>query len=328
MFEGSLVGIMVSQVGLADRYVPNMLLAFLWASQVCEGGGGGKGSQGRVGTGARVGSAGRPGPGPSPGAGEAAPPGSKAWGIRPPQNSLPGADPRGDRCLRCPARQANAIPTAFWAVAFLLLPENAGYRRRVEEELAGPADGGAAPAAANERLLRLATDRGSLLRRCCAEAIRLRSPSVTVRVAAADAVLQLSSGAVLLRRGSVLAMSAYDLHADPRLFGATARGYAPERGPMLHRGRPCELHSAIVGVGGGTGLPFGGGKFRCPGRYLAEAEVALVLGVLLRARPGLRLAPGPRWAGGMGDPHGRLPPPDLTKMVGMKVPAGACRVVA
>lgn len=92
---------------------------------------------------------------------------------------------------------------------------------------------------------------------------------------------------------------------------------------------------------------------RCPGRYFAEAELALAAATLLLLfdlRLLLREAADPAGAdagaaagaagggraaaaaagGGVGtapgDPAGLLPPPDLTRLVGVKVPAGACWV--
>ena len=84
---------------------------------------------------------------------------------------------------------------------------------------------------------------------------------------------------------------------------------------------------------------------RCPGRYFAEAELALAAATLLllfdfrllpreaAAAPGAGLAtaaaaaaaPG-AGAAAPGDPAGLLPPPDLRKLVGIKVPRRPCWV--
>jgi hypothetical protein len=114
-----------------------------------------------------------------------------------------------------------------------------------------------------------------------------------------------------------------------------------------------------------------GAARRCPGRYFAELEVALLLCMLLSrfkfellgpapagAKPGSGVrqdqqrvygssnsssnssrrsrepvngdaagAPGGTSKGGApGDPHGLLPPLDLRRLVGLKVPAGPCWV--
>lgn len=84
---------------------------------------------------------------------------------------------------------------------------------------------------------------------------------------------------------------------------------------------------------------------RCPGRYFAEAELALIASLLLllfdwRLLPrsgaegrgcaqrgqGGAAAAAAAAAGAPGDPAGRLPPPNLRKLVGIKVPAEPCWV--
>jgi hypothetical protein len=110
----------------------------------------------------------------------------------------------------------------------------------------------------------------------------------------------------------------------------------------MRLGGSCEAHAAVPGVGGVPGLSFGGGRYRCPGRFFAEAELALVTSLLLLLfdwqllpRGGDGNSPssteqGPRSPaskqGYPGDPGGLLPPPDLRKLVGIKVPAGPCWV--
>lgn len=108
-----------------------------------------------------------------------------------------------------------------------------------------------------------------------------------------------------------------------------------------------------MGVNGIAGLSFGGGKYRCPGRSFAETELALITSLLLlcfdwqllpreataagkgQARPPPQ--PQPPAAGGAGqqqqpqqavpgDPGRLLPPPDLKKLVGIKIPSGPCWV--
>ncbi len=100
------------------------------------------------------------------------------------------------------------MPTTFWAIALLLVPANAVHKARVLEELHGglqPRGGGGLAAgkargaaggggsehawalsdAQAQRLIALACDSKSYLRLCVGEALRLRSPSIDVRIAAA-----------------------------------------------------------------------------------------------------------------------------------------------
>ena len=72
---------------------------------------------------------------------------------------------------------------------------------------------------------------------------------------------------------------------------------------------------------------------RCPGRFFAESELALLASLLLllfdftllpREGGGGGEGGGGEGGGAPGDPAGLLPPPDLRKLVGIKVPAGPC----
>ncbi len=57
-------------------------------------------------------------------------------------------------------------------------------------------------------------------------------------------------------QGEVLAVSPYESHLDERLFGPHAAAYDLDR-PALRLG-----DGAVPGVGGLSGLVFGGGKYR------------------------------------------------------------------
>lgn len=116
----------------------------------------------------------------------------------------------------------------------------------------------------------------------------------------------------------------------------------------MRLGGSTTMHAAVTGVGGLPGLAFGGGTYRCPGRNFAEAELALAASLLLllfelellprdgegpggaaaRRAAAADGAPAAGAASGAfpGDPQGLLPPPDLRKLVGIKVPAAPCWV--
>lgn len=150
-------------------------------------------------------------------------------------------------------------------------------------------------------------------------------------------------------QGDVVAISPYQSHLDPRLYPEAPARYNPAReGIQLAGGGTAQHGAAIPGVGGVPGLSFGGGKYRCPGRFFAEAELALVTSLLLllfdwQLLPREAAAPSGGGSGSRGadskpgsssqqaasvpgDPAGLLPPPDLQKLVGIKVPAGPCWV--
>eukprot|EP00958_Prasinococcus_capsulatus_P007035 scaffold653_cov379-Prasinococcus_capsulatus_cf.AAC.9 len=69
-----------------------------------------------------------------------------------------------------------------------------------------------------------------------------------------------------------------------------------------------------------AGLAFGGGKYRCPGKYLAFTEISLFLALLL-AKFDIRLVPG-----GSETRNSALPPIDHSTLVGLKKPSGPCPI--
>ena len=88
------------------------------------------------------------------------------------------------------ASLSNVSATAFWSVAFLLLPEHAEWRRLLSDELSQPASHvdeaptssarkSADPASAAQRrhLQRAGAAEDSVLQCCIDEAIRLRAES-------------------------------------------------------------------------------------------------------------------------------------------------------
>lgn len=296
-FKGSTVDALIQGCGLPDACVPNMLLAVLWASQ------------------------------------------------------------------------ANTTPAVFWGVAFLLLEENAHHLRAIQravlqgddaanDESDGPESGkerangdgsgnakeGTSPPphlrrlspAQLNRLKATACDPSSLLVRCCLEAVRLRSPSIDVRLTASHITLpsspsgneRPSTPGFTLPQGSVVAISPWAVHLDPRYY-TNPDLYDPDRkGMALPGAEGGALHAAVAGVGGLAGVSFGGGQYRCPGRAFAEMEMALAVGLILCSYD-LRLdvpAEGGSGGGGgaPGDARGALPPPDLQRLVGIKVPKGPC----
>jgi cytochrome P450 len=228
---------------------------------------------------------------------------------------------------------ANTLPAAFWATAFLLLPENAGELAAVR---AAAAAGGVRAAAC---------DRRAAPARAALEALRLRAPSIDVRVAAAAGAAVPAAGRVAA--GGVVCISPWEAHLDARMWPGEVppTAYCPARRGMnlaaAADGADARadgaddgadgLHAGAAGVGGLAGVAFGGGRWRCPGRPFAEMELAMVT-ALLASRFDMELIGGGAGAAGArrhpGDPHGLLPAPDMRRLVGVKVPLGPCRVRA
>ncbi|KAI8474677.1 MAG: cytochrome P450 [Monoraphidium minutum] len=316
------------------------------------------------------------------------------------------------------ASQANSVAAMFWAIAFLQLPENVQHLAAVRADVAaavadeeaaggsggsgggggGGGGGGASSGgggALRAALVRLSLDRRAAAARCVAEAVRLRVHSVAIRLVARDGLdLELPAAGgggskgggggaprrLRVPRGTVLAICPFVSHHDERLFGgdgAPPWAYQPGRAPIQLE--PGAVATSTAGFG------FGGGFWRCPGRFFAEMELSLLLmavvhsldlqlpppdaaagahggadgkaasgggglcGRALAAAAAAAAALLPRErvvfggaAGGCGgafeeeaarwrrsgDPGARLPPAELRRLVGFKVPAGELLVRA
>ena len=159
----------------------------------------------------------------------------------------------------------------------------------------------------------------------------------------------------MFRKGRILAVCPWITHHSDSNY-KNAWAFDPDRDPLT-------LGDGSTVVSSLAGLAFGGGSYRCPGRFFAEMEVASILLLVLR-QVGLSLversAPPPSpptpwysiyspllpmifgedggkfglgvfdgklesWARS-GDKEGLLPPCNLIRLVGLKVPADKCLV--
>lgn len=226
------------------------------------------------------------------------------------------------------ASQANTLPAAFWSIAFLSLPENLRFVEAIQETVSGDGDNN------GEMLHRIcleACNPNSLLARCCHEAVRLRSPSIDVRIAVSNIVVPVASNRhVAIAKGSVVAVNPWIANLDPRFY-ETPHVYDPDRTSV-------RLPHPVAGIQGISGLSFGGGVYRCPGRQFATMELAVLVGILI-TNFDFRLDLAPNEAPKSdridnytdrpcfpGDPGNLLPPPDLQRLVGIKLPAVPCSV--
>ncbi len=160
------------------------------------------------------------------------------------------------------ATQANTIPAAFWALAFILHDEAA--RAAVTEELrsCGPAD--------LRRLVRLQS--------CVSEALRLSSGSLTLRQARRPTTLTLDSGeTIAIREGDRVCLYPYVSHHDPELFPEPWR-YRWNRFLGEDGGRRFVRGGRRVTL---ALMPYGGGVSMCPGRFLANDEVMQLVALAL-----------------------------------------------
>eukprot|EP00198_Chlamydomonas_reinhardtii_P014318 XP_001703655.1 predicted protein [Chlamydomonas reinhardtii] len=175
-----------------------------------------------------------------------------------------------------------------------------GFEAELKGAVSAAGSPGGSAAYSNEELVaaaaRVASSRRSAVSRCVAEALRLRVQSIDVRIAADHLELPLA----------------------------------------------LKLGDGTAVVSSVAGLAFGGGPYRCPGRFFAEQELGLLpqlrqvaggswlYGVLSGLVGARALAWGCGWFDGVdgpledfrhsGDPGGLLPPCDLKRLVGVKVP--------
>ncbi|KAG2434321.1 hypothetical protein HYH02_012343 [Chlamydomonas schloesseri] len=183
----------------------------------------------------------------------------------------------------------------------------------------GGSPGGGSAAYSNEELVaaaaRVAASRRSAVGRCVAEALRLRVQSIDVRMAADDLELpqlpqlqrgeaaaggkqgQGGSGGVLrLPRGRLLAVCPFVSHHDTQMYGGSGGGAAAASSGATGAAAAADVSSPWafnpdrpeLKLGDGTavvssvaGLAFGGGPYRCPGRFFAEQELGLLVQLLL-----------------------------------------------
>jgi hypothetical protein len=167
--------------------------------------------------------------------------------------------------------------------------------------------------AVRSAIVRLSLDRRTAAARCVAEAIRLRVHSIAIRLVPAgrrELVLRLPAAAVAaaaaaedgggggrrgkqragrgepaaagasavaerelrVPRGTLLAICPFVSHHDRQLYGgggADPWAFDPDRAPIQME--PGAVASSAAGFG------FGGGFWRCPGRFFAEMELSLLL---------------------------------------------------
>jgi len=167
---------------------------------------------------------------------------------------------------------ANALAWAFYLLA--LHPE---AERRLHEELDAVL-AGRAPTVEDVPALRYAE-------MVVAETMRLYPPAWALgRTAVADH----EAGGYHIPRGSLVLVSQYVMHRDPRFFPDPERFDPGRFTPEAKAARPQFSY-----------FPFGGGPRRCIGEGFAWMEATLLLASLarrwrMRLAPGSRVAPQPR----------------------------------
>jgi cytochrome P450 len=193
---------------------------------------------------------------------------------------LHAVDEEGDRTGMTDEQLRDEVMTLFLAGhettanaltwAFYLLAQNPEAESRLHEELDAVLEGGRLPNAEDYAALRYTE-------MVVSETMRLYPPAWGVgRLALEDHEV----GGYLIPRGSLVLVSQYVMHRDPRFFADPER-FDPERWtPEAKAARPQFSY-----------FPFGGGPRRCIGESFAWMEAVLILATLAR-RWRLRLIPG------------------------------------
>jgi cytochrome P450 len=193
---------------------------------------------------------------------------------------LHAVDEEGDRTGMTNEQLRDEVMTLFLAGhettsnaltwAFYLLAQNPSAESRLHEELDAVLERGRPPTADDYAAL-------SYTEMVVAETMRLYPPAWAVgRLALEDHEV----GGFAIPRGSLVLISQYVTHRDPRFFPEPER-FDPERWtPEVKAARPQFSY-----------FPFGGGPRRCIGEGFAWTEAVLILAALAR-RWRLRLIPG------------------------------------
>lgn len=151
------------------------------------------------------------------------------------------------------------MPATFWTLAFLILPENAAHRQRVlqdiktqagalqgdqhaaagssQQPVGSPASsrapschGGCTPETLAAAIVKLSLDRKSFVGKCAAEALRLRVPSIDVRIASSNLQLSTSTQQMLrIPKGTILAICPFESHHDAGFYGSDPWEFNPDR---------------------------------------------------------------------------------------------------
>jgi len=193
---------------------------------------------------------------------------------------LHAVDEEGDRTGMTDEQVRDEVMTLFLAGhettanaltwAFYLLAQNPEAESRLHEELGAVLEGGRPPTADDYAALRYTE-------MVVSETMRLYPPAWAVgRLSLEDHEV----GGYLIPRGSLVLVSQYVMHRDPRFFPDPER-FDPER--WTHEARSARPQFSY--------FPFGGGPRRCIGEGFAWTEAVLILATLAR-RWRLRLIPG------------------------------------
>uniref|UniRef100_A0A6I8NPC6 24-hydroxycholesterol 7-alpha-hydroxylase n=1 Tax=Ornithorhynchus anatinus TaxID=9258 RepID=A0A6I8NPC6_ORNAN len=160
------------------------------------------------------------------------------------------------------ASQSNAVPIAFWTLAFLL--SHPSIYKNIMEDLTSVFG------KAGKRKIQVSEDdlkKLPLIKWCVLEAIRLRAPGVITR----KVVKPVKILNYTVPSGDILMLSPFWLHRNPKYF-PEPEVFKPERWKKANLEKNAFLDCFVA---------FGGGKCQCPGRWFALMEIQIFVILIL-----------------------------------------------
>lgn len=191
------------------------------------------------------------------------------------------------------ASLANATPIAFWTLGFIL--SHPDIHKSILEGISSVLG-----TAGKDKIKVSEEDLKQLLliKWCILEAIRLRAPGIITR----KVVKPVKILNYTVPSGDLLNLSPFWLHRNPKYFSEPEL-FKPERWEKAN----LEKHTFLDYF-----MAFGGGKFQCPGRWFALAEIQVYI-IFILYKYDCRLL----------DP---LPKQSCLHLVGVPQPEGQCRI--
>jgi cytochrome P450 len=154
----------------------------------------------------------------------------------------------------------NPPKALFWTVVYLL--KNPSFHQEVAEETKRVFDNDGNP---DLKTLSECPCPSSLI----SEVLRFTSASASMRVTTVDTVI----GGKKIPARSCVMVPARELHFNASVFGPTSGHFQPDR--FVNEENKDLTKSTSF-------RPFGGGISHCPGRYLAQQEIKIVVALLLK----------------------------------------------
>ncbi|XP_046568307.1 24-hydroxycholesterol 7-alpha-hydroxylase-like [Haliotis rubra] len=157
------------------------------------------------------------------------------------------------------ASLANAIPIAYWTLAFMM--QNKDVLNKAKQQVDSVLK---AKSSVSESDLR----QMPYLKCCMLEAIRLRSPGIITR----KVVKSFTVKEMTVPAGDMLMLSPYWAHRNPRYFPQPEQ-FRPDRWEKADLDKNVFLPGFVA---------FGGGRYQCPGRWFALLEIHMFIAMFLQ----------------------------------------------